>query len=212
MKFRNLVGGSLIVMALLGATTSCKSGEQKLAENLAGVWAGTPENFTDNQAVTASVTDTYYFQADTTASQRHPSGPVTIQGMITVSTQIVAEGEEIEPLSITAAAVASIEGYWTVVDDDEVALSLDTSTLKVNVDPEQLIANGSLIVSGESPRIESVRPAVAANIERSLRVALSERYAGVNIMDDIKIKGSLLKYEFGHKDYVLTRQTEKLSK
>lgn len=210
MRFTNILLGTVVAAVVAGTAWSCRSGEQKLADNLPGIWTGTPEAMTDNQAVTATVTDVYYFKPDTTADSRHPAGQITLQGMISVSTQIVSEGSVIEPLSLSAAAVSTISGSWAVIDDDEVALSLDPSTLRVDVDPDQILANGNVMGVDGSPSVEAVKPEVARNIENSLRIALTERYGRLNVMDDVKIKGMVMKFELGHTDYVLTRRTEKV--
>lgn len=210
MNLRHILPISLATIALGFASVSCHSGAQKLGSEISGVWADTPEAFSDNAAVTAMVTDTYCFMPDTTGNARQPSGPVSIQGMVPVNTQIVSEDFEISPLSLTAAAVATIRGTWTALDDDELSLNLDPSTLKVMVDPDEVSSTPSAI-SVTPPAIDSIRPVVADNISRSLTTALAARYAGIRLFDDVKIKGKLMKYEIGHKDHVLTRQSEKMT-
>ena len=37
-------------------------------------------------------------------------------------------------------------------------------------------------------------------------MALANRYSAVRRLDDVKIKGPLMKFEIGHTDYVFTRQ------
>lgn len=214
MKFSQILIGTLLCAAGAGLATSCESGEKRLANHLTGVWAGTPETITDGQAVTATITDTYYFAPDSTAISdgKFPLGPLYISAVISMNTQVVAEGSAIEPLSLTASAMASASGTWTVVDDDEISLSIDPSSVAVSVDPDQLATNGNILGQSSGAEIDSMRPSVARNLEASLRNALAHRYGGMRLMDDVKIKGTLLKYESGHEDFVLTRQGENLGK
>lgn len=68
-------------------------------------------------------------------------------------------------------------------------------------------ANGSPMVMG-NPATDALNPEVRARIAEGIKQALSVRYASLRHMDDVKIKGALLKYEVGEEDFVLTRQSE----
>lgn len=181
---------------------SCDS-EGRLAKDLTGTWAGTPENFTDHSAITASVIDTYEFMPDTCPSGPTHAGPLTIAGMISTSTQVVGDGAE--PIELSAAARSIISGSWTVVDDDEILLRLDPATLDIMVDPEDVaVSTNPLSPSGIS--VDSLRTAMSATIRAGLYQALLTRYASMMHLDDIEIKGQLMKFEINDIDYTLTRQ------
>ena len=172
MKISSILTGAVLCLGAVIATTSCESSEKRLAGQLAGTWAGTPETVTDGQALTATVTDTYFFAP--------------------------------------ASAVANVRGTWSAIDHDEISLSIDPQTLTVIVDPDQLMVTSQSLTSMPQPEIEKMRPQVAKGLEQALRTALAHRYGSMKLMDDVKIKGTLLKYESGHEDFVLTRQGEKL--
>lgn len=135
------------------------------------------------------------------------SGTVTVTGMVNTTTQIVGDSALIEPLGLSASARTSISGTWTVIDDDEIALSFDPQSLVVEVDPDAVVANNNPIALS-SPAVDSIRPDLCKTIEHGIRVALTARYASMRHMDDVKIKGALLKYEYDNEDFVLTKQTE----
>ncbi len=59
-----------------------------------------------------------------------------------------------------------------------------------------------------NPATDALNPEVRARIAEGIKQALSVRYASLRHMDDVKIKGALLKYEVGEEDFVLTRQSE----
>ena len=77
----------------------------------------------------------------------------------------------------------------------------------VEVDPDGVVTNNSPIAIA-SPAVDSIRPQLCKTLEHSIRVALTARYAAMRHMDDVKVKGALLKYEFNHEDFVLTKQNE----
>lgn len=194
------------LLAVVALLYGCSNQNARLAKEVTGFWQSTPEAFSDNSALSASIVDTYEFgQAGMTASETL-TGPLTISGMVNVTTQVVSDTTGVQPTSISASARTTVSGTWTVVDDDEISISLDLTTLSVNVDPEAIAANLGAI-STSTPQIDSLRPALASSIQASIRQALTLRYGSLTHMDDVSVKGNLLKYEAGPVDYVLTRQS-----
>ena len=190
------------------ALVSCND-NARLASEVQGAWTGTPENFTDNSVVTATILETFDFVSDgTVIAKGSHGGSVVIVGMITASTQVVADAGLVEPLSLTATAKSTISGTWTVIDDDEIALSLNLQSLAMDVDPSTLVVEGNVLTGNDTPKIDSIRPSVAATIGASMKRALENRYASFRHLDDVKVKGPLLKFEIGKMDCVFTRQGE----
>lgn len=196
----------LLEMLLLGSLlVACSNPQGRFAKEIPGVWQGTPETFTENGTdVTASAIETYEFGPAVMTANETLSGPITITGMVNTTTQIVADSSLIEPVALSAAAHTTVSGTWTVVDDNGISISLDLESLMVAVDPDGVMVNTSPLIN-HVPAVDSMRPAVASNIERSLKQALITRYAGLRHMDDVRIDGKLLKYEIGSEDFVLTR-------
>ena len=159
--------------------------------------------------MTATILETFDFVSDgTVIAKGSHGGSVVIAGMITASTQVVADAGLVEPLSLTATAKSTISGTWTVIDDDEIALSLNLQSLAVDVDPSTLVVEGNVLTGNDTPKIDSIRPSVAATIGASMKRALENRYASFRHLDDVKVKGPLLKFEIGKMDCVFTRQGE----
>lgn len=197
----------LLELILVGGTvTSCSNSNARLAKDLTGVWQGTPETFSDATAITATIIDSYMFSPGTKTETGAISGTITVNGMVTTTTQIVGDSAMIEPLSLSASGRTTISGTWTVIDDDEISISFDPQTLSVVIDSDAIVANET-IVSDAQPELEALRPALIKTLTQGVHQALAARYARVNHWDDIKIKGNLLKYEIGHDDFVLTKDT-----
>lgn len=195
------------LIAIGSIVVSCSNSEARFAKEIPGTWQGTPETFSDNSAITATIIDTYEFLPAAMTANETLSGTVTVTGMVNTTTQIVGDSALIEPLGLSASARTSISGTWTVIDDDEIALSFDPQSLVVEVDPDAVVANNNPMALS-SPAVDSIRPDLCKTIEHGIRVALTARYASMRHMDDVKIKGALLKYEYDNEDFVLTKQTE----
>ncbi len=198
-----------LMSAIVALGLSSCDENARLAKELHGTWAGTPENVTDNTAITATLIETYSFtDAAQTMSKGAYGGDISITGMISCSTQILADSTIIEPVTLTASAVSTINGTWTVIDDDEIAVSLNPQTLVVTMDPEAVSVANNVVTNNDNPSIEKLRPGITVTLRDGIKHTLSMRYASIRQLDDIKIKGPLLKFEIGKNDYVFTRQGE----
>lgn len=195
------------LLAVSSVIVSCSNSEARLAKEISGVWQGTPEAFSDNSAITATIIDFYEFSPATKTADGTLSGSVTVTGMVNTTTQIVGDDTSTEPLSFSAAARTSITGTWTVIDDDEISLSFDPQSLTVKVDPDAITDN-TISLGTTFPSVDSIRPGLDKTIEHGIRSALTNRYASMRLMDDVKVNGTLLKYESNHEDFVLTKQAQ----
>lgn len=196
----------LMSAAIAISLVSCNENE-RLAKELYGTWAGTPENITDNTAITATLIETY-FMADAPEALPKGSygGEITISGMVSCSTQIIADSTSAEPMTLTASGTSTINGTWTVIDDDEIAVTLKPETLQVNMDPEAVTVANNVVTNNDNPNVETLKPGITTTLREGIKQALAMRYASIRQIDDIKVKGPLLKFEIGNNDYVFTRQ------
>lgn len=197
---------SFLSVATLLSFTACDS-SSKLAEQLEGTWSGSPQNITDNSALSASILETYEFnKLPDVDNNGKPGGVITIVGMISATTQMVEENAGENPFEFSASARSTISGTWISVDDDEVILRLDPATLEVNVDPDAVIPGSALLPDHQKARIEELKPGVMQMISSSLKNVLLQRYASLNKLDDVKVKDSMLKFEIGDTDHVFILQ------
>lgn len=174
----------------------------RLAREIQGTWTGTPERLNDAENVTSTIVETYTFTPDE-VNPKAKNGNVTITGNVSSNIPVA-----VSPVSISAAATTSIQGTWTVIDDDEIALVLDPKSLQVKVDPEAVTVSNDIFTDQNIPQVDSLRREVTANIAAQLRRDAEIHYMSVRQLDDVKIKGPILKFEIADIEYVLTRQGE----
>ena len=85
------------LMAVVALLYGCSNLNARLAKEVNGVWQSTPEAFNDNMAISGSIVDTYEFgQAGLTATESI-TGPLTISGMVNVTTQVVSDSVGVSP-------------------------------------------------------------------------------------------------------------------
>ncbi len=196
----------LIGLAMMLGLTACNE-NARLAKGLHGSWTGTPENETDNTAITATLIETYTFSDAVLPLKKDVyGGAISITGLISCSTQMLGDSTMTGPVTLTASAVSTINGTWTVIDDDEVSVMLNLGSLVVNVDPETVKVTNNVVTNNELPTIEKLKPGISNTLLDGIRHTLAMRYASIRQLDDIEIKGPLLKFEIGETDYLFTRQ------
>lgn len=197
---------SLIGLAMMLGFTACNE-NARLAKELHGTWTGTPENETDNTAITATLIETYTFSdAVLPLKEGVYGGAISITGLISCSTQMLGDSTMTGPVTLTASAVSTINGTWTVIDDDEVSVMLNPGSLVVNMDPEAVKVTNNVITNNDLPAIEKLKSGISNTLLDGIRHTLTMRYASIRQLDDIEIKGPLLKFEIGETDYLFTRQ------
>lgn len=191
---------------ILGALafTSCDSAT-RLAKDILGTWAGTPEKLQDPAAASSTIIETYIF----TSGADNPdekSGNITITGNVSTTIPMTSRPEAIQPTSLSAAASTSVSGTWKAIDDDEIILDLDPKSIQVKVDPQAVVVMNDIITDTDTPMLDSIRTQVTEGIRAQIQKDLQMRYLAVRRLDDVKVKGPLLKFEIADTDYVLTRQ------
>lgn len=181
---------------------SCES-KTKLADDIAGTWSGTPErlNSTDDETITS--VETISFIKD---QSEKPAGELIIQSMISVTGAVQPDSMLVQPYALSEAAVATAQGSWTVVDDDEISISIDPQSVKVSIDPDAVSYNDNVFTDAHKAMLDSIRPSVAADLQTKITKYLTDRFVSINHLDDVKVKGNLLKFEIGRKHFVLSKQ------
>lgn len=175
---------------------------QKLSEDLQGVWAGAPETLADTGAAKASMVRLMEFNP----TGDNGEGSVTMTTFITVENVMPANDSIVTPLTITASGTATISGIYQARDDDEITLSLDASSMTVNVDPQAVRLNYDVLDGESSSTLTHLKPAASVLATQQITHAAQRVFANLTEMDDIEIKKDLMLCELHHKDLTFRRQ------
>ncbi|MBD5226376.1 MAG: hypothetical protein HDS68_10530 [Bacteroidales bacterium] len=196
----------LICAGLLGATmlTSCDSSE-KLANSIQGEWTGNTERILDTGAAKATAVRVMSFSKGSTSTE----GNVTMSAMITVENTMPFNDSIQTPLTITATGIAMITGVYQAKDDDELIISLDATSLSTDVDPEGVQMNYNVMTGEDSSVATKLKPAAVVLATQQINRAAQNMFTDINKIDDIKVKGNLMKCEIGKsdKDLVFSRES-----
>lgn len=187
----------LIGVGLLGAAmlTSCDS-SAKLADSIQGEWTGNSERILDTGAARATAVRVMSFSKGSTSTE----GNVTMSALITVENTMPFNDSIQTPLTITATGIATITGVYQAKDDDELLISLDSTSLSTDVDPEGVQMNYNVLTEEDNSVVTKLKPAAIVLATQQINRAAQNIFTNINKIDDIKVKGNLMKCEIGHKD------------
>lgn len=191
--------------AILSSLVSCNS-ETKLASDITGTWATTPDRIIDKDAMEATAVRMFQFSPSAPDGK---SGDLQMTALVSITNAMPGDPAAIiEPYTVTASALANISGIWAVVDRDKVSLHFDASTLDVRVDTAAVMVSVNSITGATSSSLDSIKPAMAASLKKQITDAVSAQVFNINALDDIKITGGLLSCEINKRDITFRRQDE----
>lgn len=175
-----------------------------------GTWIGAPmrTDGTTSQsvlgpAVDCTVASNLIFTPDNDDAK---SGSINITSDINLLDAVNAPVESpIDTYEISVSATASIQGTYTFTDHDDIAVTLDYSTLTVHLDPNAVTYNQNLIDGRQIPELDSLRTSLADKYRASISQQLRTEYAKYQHIDDVKIKHSILSCEVADRDLSFRR-------
>lgn len=194
----------LALPALLAATVSSCDEKARLASDIEGSWSGTPERIYVSDAASSTITRIFTFVKGGNDT------PATVIADVTFSTEQAVQPSDsiVQPVTITAAGSATISGTWSAIDDDEIAIVFDYSTMKVDVDPEAVAVDYDILSSTDTPQLEALRPAMAQSVKTHLTRVMTQSVFDFARLDDIKIKGNIMSCEINKKDLTFHRSAQ----
>ena len=179
--------------------TSCDSASS-LAKNLEGDWSGAPVTVANTPGVMTTGTDFFYLMRD-----NKTGGSATVTTMLSVQSTLSPDSSVYQPVDVTVAARADAQGTWRTTDDDEMALLIDPTTIKVTVDPEALQLDTQVFTGQNATVLDSVKPAMAAKIQALVLRQITPYYLRFSHIDDIKVKDATLTCEIGEDHLMMAR-------
>lgn len=198
----NKILTSALGIAVMATMTSCNE-KARLADSVTGSWSGQAERVeTPAQPTTTTVTRMLTFTPSLDSST---GGTIRASALFSVESGTQLQPAGIQPIAVTVNGSATITGHWEAIDDDEIAVSFDSKTLNIDIDPQEVILEYDIASQEATPMDESIRPDIAASVKRSMTSIMNHSVFNYGKIDDIKVKGSLLSCEINKKDYTFHR-------
>lgn len=203
---KNIISAVCLLIAALGLTSrNGKSEKAKLADSMTGSWNSAPERImTSDHKATTTVERTLTFVSDESSNT---GGNVDGAVKFSVLTGTRLQAAEVQPISVTATGTASVSGRWEAIDDDEILVTWDFTTLKVNVDPDAVDLDYDIATETDSETLQTLKPSVVKSISSAISAAIPTEVFNFGKIDDIGFinQSSSMKCEIGHKDYIFQK-------
>ena len=190
-KFPSLAAALTVFVSL----TSCNEAA-KLASETEGSWSGAPEQFTVSDAAVATMTPVYTFVLGDNDKE---GGTVTVSSMISATIPYAPQTPEIvQPSSVTASAIGTIEGTWKAMDDEDIVFNFNFESLNINVNPDNITLSDNAFTEQAQAHWEKFKEPYLKSLESRFADAMRLRFMAVRGLEDIKIKKDIMEYEFNN--------------
>ena len=191
----------IATLGIIAAVSACAH-----TDRFAGTWQGNPERMDNVPGVADAVsTITLDFAPDATDKSK---GIVDIMAVMEVSQAVAGIAEDTNvPYQANITATATISGQYTSDHEGEdLLVSFDSSSLKVNVDPSGVSFSENIITGTERPVLDSLTAATADRWRVILSSAIRDRFNSYRRIEDIKIHhGDMLSCEVDDRDLTFRR-------
>lgn len=196
--------GAISLFCVLSVLSACNP-KVSLAKNIEGTWATNSEILAGIDALNASSVEMLQF-IPTDGVSNPLSGDFTHSIIVDVATIAPQSDSVVQPYSVTVTAIASVQGSWSVIDDDEIRLTLDPKTFNVSVNPSEVVQEDNILTGKNFSVVDSIMPELSARIKRMITPVVQGRL-NVNKIDDIHIlKGTEMRCEINDRNYTFFMQ------
>lgn len=187
--------------AMASFMNSCDS-KARLVSEIEGTWSSAPVMVANDYSGRYTASDLLTF----TPGGSKTGGNISIQARLDMQHASGTDTPLTAPFSISIAGMATINGTWRAVDDDEIVVVLDRESFMVEVDPSAVALYMNPLTGEESPAVDSIKPQMMnfARAEfRRLATAHFNQFGHVEVK--IKDNGTIMKMEVGENDVLFHR-------
>lgn len=189
-----------IVFAVI-ALVSCQN-KEGLAKKVNGTWQSVPEHIINTDSISVSLIKSYEF-----APMQDAEGTLIISAMLSIEKYMPESDSIIAPLTVNAAAVASVTGTYEAVSYDKIILHPDASTFSLSVDSAAVSYNYNALDNNAAPDLVNLKPQWAAEFKRDLSKAVKENFMRCDTLTKVKVSDTLLHCHDGKDDLTMRLQT-----
>ena len=198
----SLFFSAVAALGTIAAVTSCEK-----SDRFAGSWQGSPERMT-NVPDAADATSTMTIDFAPSQSDKK-TGTAAFSTVIEVTQATAPAPDAIDAVyetNITATASISAKYVFEDDDDEDILLSFDQSSLKVDVDPSGVAFSENLLSQTERPVLDSLTASTAEKWRVLLSGAIRDEFMKYNKIEDIKIHhNDMMSCEVAHRDLTFRR-------
>ncbi len=191
----------IATLGIIAAISGCAH-----TDRFAGTWQGNPERMENVPGASDAVsTMTIDFAPDASDKSK---GIIDIMAVMEISQEVTGIVENMNvPYQTNVTATATISGQYTSDDDGEdLLVSFDPASMKVNVDPSGVSFSENLVTGVERPVLDSITASTADRWRVILSAAIRDRFNSYRHIEDIKVHhGDMMSCEIEDRDLTFRR-------
>lgn len=104
------------------------------------------------------------------------------------------------PYEVSVSATTGVEGTWRRADDDELMIQFDMQSLKVTVDPQNVMFSQNMLNGAQQPAVDSLTQHTAAIWQRQIQTAVTATLHRYAILHDVEVEDNKTTLKFEVKD------------
>lgn len=199
MKYKHIIFPA-VAFAII-ALVSCQNREG-LAEQVDGTWQSVPEHIVNTDSISVNFIKSFEY-----APLQDAEGTLVISAMMSIEKYMPENDSIITPLTVNAAAVASVTGKYEAISYDKLVLQPDASTFSIYVDSAAVSYNYNVLDGNAAPVSETLKPQLAKNLMAYLTPIVKANLLKSDTLTKVKLTDTLMHCRDGETDLTLRLQT-----
>lgn len=183
------------------ALVSCEN-KEGLTKKVAGTWQSVPEEVVNTDSINVSMIKSIEF-----APEQEAEGTLVVSAMISIEKYMKGNDSIVTPLTINAAAVASVTGKYEAISYDKIVLQPDPTTLSFSVDSAAVKYNYDILTADAIPVTSTLTPTLIDEFQRYLTPIVKENLSRRDTLTNVKVKNSLMEIHTGGEKLTLRLQS-----
>lgn len=199
MKNKHILFPAIVFAAI--AAISCQN-KEGLAKKVNGTWQSVPEHVVDTDSISVNLIKSFEF-----APAQDAEGTLIISAMLSIEKYMPESDSIISPLTINAAAVASVTGTYKAVSYDKIILQPDFSTYTLSVDSAAVSYNYNVLDNNAAPDLIALKPRWAEDFRQYLTPVVKNNFEQCDTLSNVKLTDTRMYCHYGKEDLMLRLQT-----
>lgn len=199
MKYKHIIFPAIAFAVI--ALVSCQN-KEGLAEKVDGTWQSVPEHIADTDSISVNMIKSFEF-----APLHEAEGTLVVSAMISIEKYMPQSDSLISPLTVNAAAVASITGKYKAISYDKIVLEPNASTFSIYIDSAAVSYNYNVLNGNAAPALQQLKPRYANEFMAYLLPIVKANFLKTDTLTKVKLTDTLMHCQDGETDLTLRLQT-----
>lgn len=199
MKYKHIIFPSILFATV--ALVSCEN-KEGLAKKVDGTWQSVPEDIVDTDSIKVSLIKSMEF-----APAEEANGTLVVSAMLSVEKYMPQTDSIVSPLTVSAAAVASVTGKYEAISYDKIVLEPDQLTFSFAVDSAAVSYDYDVLTQNATPESINLTPQVVAELNRYLTPIVKANLVKRDTLTNVKLSDLRMQCRSGNEELTLRLQT-----